>query len=660
MVARPSQTLHLVCDTPDPDALALRTAGATVVDLTQHGAAQAVDAVVDPELFGPEHTERTLQRYLQWFVAACSTGGPRALAYDVQLSMWWLMPFAIHNYDFHGSLPLTVQRGLWWLDHGASTASGAALAQAREIIIWTKTRAEGAVTAAFLKRAGWTAKTRLVGVDGRRWKRRLSPKSLLQRVKQETRPHLGLLLTELASIQQNWGWDPPTRDDAKVDVLIATQYLDWTKRDGVWANRYLGDTVARMKAEGLRVAWLPNPRSRAQVDTLAEILAEHEEPTFWSTPDLSRRAVSATRVARTFARYGRYRARIQHPRGGHPALALDGVDLSPVLLEQMDRVMLRLPMIASTYEKARAAVSDAAPRAVLLRNEFQPIATPIICAATRSSPVFGFQHGNIPRDHWLYRRAGELVRPVDSPPSARCVPSPDRMLVYGGWERELMTSTGYPDGAIVELGSLRHDQLFERAESRTPARRQALREELGLPPASDDAVVVLICAQLPQVAETWLQLLLAGAREAGLGLHVAYRSHPYYNSLPIARQYLDEAARNDATVSWSVADGDLFDLLESADVMLSGWSTTVVEAAILGTPVIACQTSAKRVLTSFVAAGLAPTVSTVEEITAQLRELRADGFAAAWDARRKAYLEEYMVNARQPAVRALAQLVRRS
>lgn len=645
-------TTHIITCMPKGDSLRANTRpGDVVIDasMDQH----TLDCppcdgavLVSLDTNEPAHMERALKAYLRWLTSA-SERMPSALAYDEALSPWWFLPFTMHHYRLT-KLPQMIQQGLWWLDHGRSHHASAALLNADRVVIWGETAALTEVSERFL-RAAFNELGRVDHVEANGVPRRFEHATLRKRLSALSRPQLGAANLALALSRHALKQNPIS---GRVDVLIATQLDDWMQGDdGKYVHRYLGDTVGRLGRLGLRVAWYPNVLRRSDLEAMERVFQDVDEPVAWlaSEPGPARRAAMGGRVMRVWRRWVRLRQQIS---GGD--FMMEGVDLSGFVLDQGDRIIPRMSAIADRYERVRVAIRRLKPAAVLVRNEFWSVSHPVCAAATRQSPVYGYQHGSIQDNHWLYRRSGALVRPAGALPVADKLPSPDQMLVYGRYERELMTKTGYPDGSIKEIGSLRHDTWLDRARELRPSDRAAMRKVQGFPVKKAGRLVVAMCGQLPYLVPRWTTHLIEGARMANVEVFLVFRSHWKYPSAELAQQVVDELGHQGG---FAVDDGELFELLASCDVMLTGSSTTVVEAAALGTPAITCGFAGKRVMGNYESEGLAPVVACSDEMAVALKAFVAPGYEKAWEPRRRRYLDTFLVNTGRPAVDALAELI---
>lgn len=630
------------------DAAGARSApaDAIVVDLTvpQVLAGQAASGpVIAANVGAPEVATRALARYLAFIepVPDLRVGGARvgsALAYDGALSLWWFLPSAMKHPHYH-PLPHLVQLGTWAAS-APSEPAARALADAADLVVHASSRVRGRIAAAML-RPLCRAEPRVQAPQPRRALRSLAAGAGLR--------VLALAEARRALTQQGRAGEP----EGPVDVLFSTVGSSWDPLDTPGAtgwNRYLADVPQRLQAAGLRVAWLPRATSRAELATLGQRLRKTPVPVAWAAGQLSR-----PELARLLGRVARVQLsgfRLARALREHPGLSLDGVDLSPLIVDELQRVLLGAHDIALSFEERRRAVLRLRPKVMLLKDEFSAEGLAGCAAATPETQVWTFQHGTIPRDFWHYRHGPRVTAHLAAqraPDFTADLPAPTRFLCFGDYEREMMAETGYPASAVSPIGSLRFDALFERAAQLPADARAGAREALGLPGGR----VILVCGQLVSDVPRWLTLLVSGLRSAGAAAHIVFKPHWKHPSADLARETLGDLGWTD----FRVHDADLHTLIIAADLMLSGTSTTVVEAAILGCPVIVYRDPGRGDRLNYVDGGLAPGVLEPEDMTRALTDWLAPDHDARWRERRDRWLHAHLWNAREPATARLIAMI---
>jgi len=160
---------------------------------------------------------------------------------------------------------------------------------------------------------------------------------------------------------------------------------------------------------------------------------------------------------------------------------------------------------------------------------------------------------------------------------------PDVCTVFGAntvdWFRRW---GGYPVRRVVVTGGLRQDRLVERygsAETVRPhSRRVTIRAALRWP---SDRPVVLLCTAFWRDVASHFELTTVGCRSLDFAPHVAVKLHPLHP----ASEAVHQTARELGVTDYSVfAEGQVYDMIHAADLLVTCTSTVIVESELLGTP----------------------------------------------------------------------------
>lgn len=300
-----------------------------------------------------------------------------------------------------------------------------------------------------------------------------------------------------------------------------------------------------------------------------------------------------------------------------------GCDVAPLyapLLRKSIASTHKWSQNVASYEAALRAVGDV--RAVLLMGEMYAFAMPVIAAARRLGiPTIGAQHGTIFPMHLIY------TVPRDQVDSA---PTPDRFAVYGEFAMETLTRIGaFPPTRIVVTGSPRFDHL-----SQLDADRNAVRERLTLP--VERRIILLATQMYPWFASAARALFDATAQR--VDCLVVVKMHPHDTSLDAYRQLAaDAGARSTRFFT------DRFDeLLAACDVLVSGSSTAVLEALLLGRRTICVNFSGEGDRYPYVAEGGSLGATNAEELRAAVDAALDANQAQRHDDARRKFLERHV------------------
>ena len=260
-------------------------------------------------------------------------------------------------------------------------------------------------------------------------------------------------------------------------------------------------------------------------------------------------------------------------------IGFGGVDVSGLIRREFRRSICspELGKYQLVAAGLRRFVRRARPLVVLHTMEFQPVEKAIWFGTRGYANRIGFQHSTVGRYITSYLFAsGEVGHILAHQQNPIEMPLPDLLLTSGAYAREVLTRQGFPENRVVDCGAVRYDHLAsERLRDRASSRRG-----LSLP---IEGVVVLVT--LPLITEEEAGRFVATAVEACQGIPnavIVVRRHPL---APIREEALTAfAGAVDLRVVGS--ESGLYDAIRAADVVVVAASTTALEAAILGVPVV--------------------------------------------------------------------------
>lgn len=647
MVCDPAAELVLLATNRpgDCDATCSTVDACPIVDLTVEGrlpdllAARAIPTGVRSQ---GVH-DRALAAYHAWQVALAESvdaAGRRPqdeLAIEGGLSAFWLLPSMVRHFYF-SRLPQLIVQVTWLLDAEESHPAIVALRRSRRVTVAAPSRAAALLLAEAAALRGGPSADRLEEAT-----RRPRPRRAIEGRASAAMAALRALVHSLR---------PQRRTDARpVDVALVTRAGDWERDEaGKWRNRYLGDVPRRLADAGLSWSWVPLASVPSETRVLREAIGD--EPAPWSSLQLPPRRVAGLlrAVGRASARGRRMASSlVEDPRARLRGLSLGGW-LAREIQREMPSLALHAGLIRAQHAAAVAAIR---PSVVLLKDEFFPFGQAACSVRRRGMQVWSFQHGTIPREHWIYRHPASFVAHagVERQP-LNALSIPDRILTYGWHEVELLASGGgHRRETLVPIGSLRHDALFEAVAAAGSDALEKARRRKGLP---EDRRVVLLCTQWSGEIARWIEMLAAALRCVESDAHVLVR--PHWNST--WRDIVPAAIARSGLRDASIDTGDLVDSLFACDVVISATSTTVLEAAVVGRRSACILDAGEFERMDYVASGLSEEAPDVPRLAAALRRIFAEGRSPAWEGLRRRYLAEHLRNVQEPATRRLLALLR--
>jgi hypothetical protein len=306
-----------------------------------------------------------------------------------------------------------------------------------------------------------------------------------------------------------------------------------------------------------------------------------------------------------------------------------GLDLGPAFVDALAAAATRIVRAdVQMLPRIELLIGEIAPRAILLAQE--GIRTPWLMAGVRTGvPVFAVQHGILYPSH-----------PGYAPARHPRLVLPQRTFVYGDAEREMLVGRGvYLPEEVVVTGSPRLDlDKSPVGAAAAEAERAAIRRQLGV--ANGDRLLVVSTVNLRFVQRSHFVHFLARLLGGPLpGVHVVFKQHPGEFDAGPYRELLQGLARAGGYAPPPISvvkDIDLYRLLRAADAHLGGLSTVLTEAVIAGTPNLIGMVDKHADLLDYVAAGVARPVRSVDDLRAELANLRPPEAGA-----RKAFLDRH-------------------
>ncbi len=244
----------------------------------------------------------------------------------------------------------------------------------------------------------------------------------------------------------------------------------------------------------------------------------------------------------------------------------------------------------SKIERLRSALRTTKPVAVIYRDECYRTGRHLTVGGSGITELIGTQHALIDREHTVYqvqtndRCSSELGSSRDY---VHCIPLPDRFVAFGDYTASQLQSWGtFPIDRIAVIGGLRFDGMVRRWTSFNSLEYQSatvLRNHLGLKP---DLPIVLLCTGLAKAASRWVEMTIDALRLANLEAQIAVKLHQYHGHPSMVL----DIARHRKFKPLVVFEDSLEQLIQLADIVITGPSTVVLESCLAGTPAAVIET----------------------------------------------------------------------
>ena len=338
------------------------------------------------------------------------------------------------------------------------------------------------------------------------------------------------------------------------------------------------------------------------------------------------------------AAMGRY-ARLERRSDFRSSLVFQGADVAGLYVLLIRRNVARMAAWAvSVASVARSLRALGDVRMLVVNEEMYGLGMRDIAAARKLGiPTLGVQHGAIFPMHM----------PYTAPPAQLAgTPVCDRFAVYGPFAKEVITDLGaYPPERVWITGGPRFDPLVN-----TPPDRAAARQRLGFDP---DKKIVLITTNFFPWFQDVARSVFDACKDRGDVL-VCLKTHP--RDFPLS--VYEQLARQVGAANVRLFDDRFDDLMAACNVLIGGFSTTVMEAILLGRTTICVNFSDEEYRYPYVADGGSLPARSDEEMRIALDKALSGASDAELAAGRERFLERHLgPTAKGQAANALADAI---
>jgi len=232
------------------------------------------------------------------------------------------------------------------------------------------------------------------------------------------------------------------------------------------------------------------------------------------------------------------------------------------------------------YETIKNIILKEKPGIVCMFGEASAVGRMVINASRSNNiKMLGIQHGSYGYPFYYIHNKSE-VQPKNKIIPPYC-PLPDITALYGEHDVRLLTRHGnYKRSRLRVVGDPRLDRLYHITHDKTLNKKQICKE-LGLNP--NKKIAVYISQPLPaKELEAMIKMACLAAKKTD-GLQLVIKLHPREISDYTHKSIAKSAGIKDAVI---IKNFDTYKILHICDAMLVGYSSTAIEANVLGKPVI--------------------------------------------------------------------------
>jgi len=258
-----------------------------------------------------------------------------------------------------------------------------------------------------------------------------------------------------------------------------------------------------------------------------------------------------------------------------------------------------MPKTLLYIEIMKEAIKINKAKVIVISYEEGPVGmAALISGKSMKVPIIAIQHGIIGKFYpWYIREKGEISTDIDD---INKLPIPDKTLVFGPYDKKVLTEiSSYPNDSVVVVGRSSYDILAKADEI---FNREKTFEKLNL-----DRKKKLIVwttnshAYRKEANEKLFQTVCETFKELSKDFELVIKLHPNEFDTTIHK----EIAKKVGVVPVIIKDIDVYEILYACDLMLTEFSTTGIEAAILNKPIITLHFAGHPDLGEYVKKGVA-------------------------------------------------------
>lgn len=291
-------------------------------------------------------------------------------------------------------------------------------------------------------------------------------------------------------------------------------------------------------------------------------------------------------------------------------------DISGIFYKQLDFHMYYYGLENAVYflETVLKITEHEKPASLVLIDEYNPIGRSVVTAGKLSHiRTIAMQHGAISTIRPSYVHPGNEISDTGDYHTPY-YPLPDITAVFGPYYMNLLMNIGnYKADSLRVTGSVRYDTVPEK-KKQLNSRDTLLK--LGLDP--DRKMILFTSQPIDQEEKDKIFAALEKAVSEVPDCQLVIKLHPaemYPSGVP------SQGPGGKVPV---VKDIDIYEIINSCDIMLTAFSTTAMEAMILDKPVITINLTGKPDMMPYAKSGAAVGVYSYKDLSAAINSVLTD------------------------------------
>jgi len=242
------------------------------------------------------------------------------------------------------------------------------------------------------------------------------------------------------------------------------------------------------------------------------------------------------------------------------------------IINYVDRNFL---FIISKTKTANKILKKEGFNAVVLLNEYGGMGLSIAIAAKNLGiPIISLQHGFILKSHSGYNR---IIKKVDEVKDIN-YPISDKLLLYGNFFKKVLTELEYSNDKLVVIGDPKLDILINRLKT---TKKTEIIKKLDLNP--NKKTILYATQPLNEERKKFVVDLISEAMKKLPDVQLIILNHPVETQLQTYTSLIEKLGSNRIKFA---KNGITYDLLISCDILLTSFSSIVIEAMVCGKPII--------------------------------------------------------------------------
>ena len=240
-----------------------------------------------------------------------------------------------------------------------------------------------------------------------------------------------------------------------------------------------------------------------------------------------------------------------------------------------------LPFYLKMIDSLSQIFEKTPPKAIFLPYETGPIALSIILTSEKFDiKTIGLQHGYIYPGNPMYHYYNFRQKT-----SMMGFPTPKTMLVFGEYVKKMLTDVGYPKERLIVFGN---SNFFQLKEIETSLQQRSLHKKYNI--NKNQKIILFATGKLQPFysshgkydydVKIWEKLLVDFKNDEKTFLIL--KPHPSEKNISIYKKLISKHS----SLNSCIIDGDLFELLNLSSVVVTVFSSVMIDALCLKKPVI--------------------------------------------------------------------------